>query len=52
MSNYSIALFLYVVGALGFFVVLGVEWIGLSQIRGATLPEEVRAILGMVKSAD
>ena len=52
MSNYSIALFLHIVGALGFFVVLGLEWIGLSQIRRAILPEEVRAILGVVKRAD
>src|SRR5512138_2617947 len=52
MINYSIALFLHVVGALGFFVVQGVEWIGLSQIRRARLPEEARAILGAVKSAD
>jgi hypothetical protein len=52
MSDYSIALFLHVVGALGFFVVLGLEWIGLSQIRRASLAEETRAILGMVKSAD
>jgi hypothetical protein len=52
MSNYSIALFLHVVGALGFFVVQGVEWIGLSQVRRTRLPEEARAILGMVKSAD
>jgi hypothetical protein len=33
-------------------VVLGLEWIGLSQIRSARLPEEARAILGTVKSAD
>jgi hypothetical protein len=52
MSNYSIALFLHIVGALGFFVVQGVEWIGLSQLRRARLPEEARAILGTVKSAD
>ncbi len=52
MSNYSIALFLHIVGALGFFVVQGVEWIGLSQVRRAGLPEEVRAILGLVKRAD
>ena len=52
MSNYSIALFLHVVGALGFFVVLGLEWIGMSQLRRARLSEEARAILGMVKSAD
>lgn len=52
MSNYSIALFLHIAGALGFFVVLGLEWIGLSQVRRARLPDEARAILGMVKSAD
>ena len=52
MSNYVIALFLHIVGALGFFVVQGGEWIGLSQIRHARLPEEARAILRTVKSAD
>ena len=52
MSDYSIALFLHVVGALGFFVVLGLEWIGLSQLRRARLAEEARAISGTVKSAD
>jgi hypothetical protein len=52
MNTYSIALFLHISGALGFFVVLCLEWIGLSQIRSARLPEEARAILGTVKSAD
>jgi hypothetical protein len=52
MSNYSIALFLHVVGALGFFLVLGLEWIGLSQLRRARLSEEASAILATVKSAD
>jgi hypothetical protein len=45
-------LFLHIVGALGFFVVLGLEWIGLSQIRSARLPEEVHAIMGIVKSTN
>jgi hypothetical protein len=49
MSNYSIALFLHIVGALGFFVVQGVEWIGLSQLRSAVLPEEAHAIIGVIK---
>ena len=31
--GYSIALFVHIVGALGFFVALGLEWTGLSQIR-------------------
>ncbi len=52
MSSYSIALFLHVVGALGFSVVLGFEWIGLSQLRKALLPEEVRTILRIIKTTD
>ncbi len=51
MSNYSIALFLHIVGALGFFAALGLEWSGLWQIRSATLPEQVRAWMGIFKSA-
>jgi hypothetical protein len=41
MSYYSIALFLHIVGALGFFVALGVEWISLRHLRGATTAEQV-----------
>jgi hypothetical protein len=52
MSNYSIVLFLHIVGAFGFFIVLGLEWIGLSRIRSAILPEEARAILGVVNSTN
>jgi hypothetical protein len=52
MSNYAIALFLHIVGALGVAVALGLEWIGLSQIRRAIVPEEIRAILGVVKSTN
>ena len=52
MSIYSIALFLHIVGALVFFLVLGLEWIGLSQIRSAIVPEEVHAIVGIVKSTN
>jgi hypothetical protein len=52
MNNYSIALFLHIVGALGVSVALGLEWIGLSQIRKAIVPEEIRAILGVVKSTN
>ena len=33
MNAYSIALFLHIVGALGFFVALGLEWTGLWQIE-------------------
>ncbi len=52
MNAFSIALFLHIVGALGVSVALGLEWIGLSQIRRATVPEEVRAILKVVKSTN
>ena len=51
MNDYSITLFLHIVGALGFFVALGLEWTGLLQIRSATLPEQVRAWMGILKSA-
>jgi hypothetical protein len=35
VNNYSITLFLHIVGALGLFVALGMEWTGLSQIQSA-----------------
>ena len=41
MSYYSIALFVHIVGALGFFVALGVEWISVRQLRRATTTEQV-----------
>jgi hypothetical protein len=50
MNSYSIALFLHIVGALGFFVALGLEWTGLSQIRSALTLEGVRAWMGVLKS--
>lgn len=42
MNNYSIALFLHIVSALGFFVTLGLEWTSLRHLRGATTTEQVR----------
>lgn len=50
MSIFSIALFLHIVGALGVSMALGLEWLGLSQIRKTTVPDEIRAILKVVKS--
>jgi ribose/xylose/arabinose/galactoside ABC-type transport system permease subunit len=50
MNDYSIALFLHIVGALGFFVALGLEWTGLSQIRSAMTLEQVRAWMGILKN--
>jgi len=45
----SIALFLHIVGALGFSVALGLEWTGLSQIRSAKATEQVLAWMGILK---
>ena len=42
MNDYSIALFLHVVGALGFFVALGLEWTSLRRLRRATTVEQIR----------
>jgi hypothetical protein len=50
MNIYSIALFLHIVGALGLFVALGLEWTGLWQIRSAKTLEQVRAWMGILKS--
>lgn len=50
MNTYSIALFLHIVGALGFFVALGLEWTGLSQLRIAMTIEQVRAWMGILKN--
>jgi hypothetical protein len=50
MSSYSIALFLHIVGALGIFVSLGLEWTGLWQIRGAFSVDQVRGWMGILKS--
>ena len=35
----------------GVFVALGLEWTGLRQIRSATLPEQVRDRIGILRSA-
>jgi protein-S-isoprenylcysteine O-methyltransferase Ste14 len=51
MNNYSIALFLHITGAMGLFAVLAIEWLGLWQIRSAVSPEQVRAWMGILKSA-
>lgn len=50
MSAESIILFLHIVGAIGIFIALGLEWTGLSQLRSAQAPEQVRVWMGMLKS--
>jgi hypothetical protein len=42
MSLYSIAVFLHVVGALGIFAAIGLEWAGLTNLRRATDIAQVR----------
>ncbi len=49
MNVYPIALFLHVVGALGFFITLGLEWTSLRQIRGAVTTEQIREALRVYK---
>ena len=44
---YSIALFLHVLGALGMFVGLGIEWTSLRNLPHATTSREARAWLGL-----
>ena len=50
MNSNSIALFLHIVGALGFFVALGLEWTSLREIQGSAFPEQVRVWMGIMKS--
>ena len=50
MNAYSIALFLHIVGAVGIFVALGLEWTGLWQIRSATTPQQVGGWMRILKS--
>lgn len=50
MNANSIALFLHIVGTLGFFVALGLEWTGLWQIRSAMTLPQVGAWMRTLKS--
>ena|SRR5579859_3399843 len=42
MNNYSIALFFHIVGVLGYFVALGLEWTSLHRLRQATTTAQAR----------
>jgi hypothetical protein len=42
MSVYSIAVFLHIVGALGIFAAIGLEWAGLANLRRASGTTQVR----------
>ncbi len=50
MNAESIILFLHIVGALGIFVALGLEWTGLGHLRNAQASEQARVWMGMLKS--
>ena len=47
ISIYSVALFLHIVGALGLFVALGLEWTSLSYLRRAATVEQAREWLSI-----
>ena len=42
---YSLALFVHILGALGLFVALGLEWTGLRQLRRATTGAQARELV-------
>jgi hypothetical protein len=42
MSHYPISLYLHIVGALGFFAALGLEWTSVRQLRRATTISQIR----------
>ncbi len=50
MSINDIALFLHVVGALGLFIALGIEWLALSKLRQGRTIEEARLWSGVSES--
>jgi len=47
MNDYAIGLFVHIVGALGLFVALGLEWTSLLLRRRATTTEQVRERMGL-----
>ena len=49
MTPYTIVLFAHVVGALGLFAALALEWTSLRRLRGATTTEQAREWLGAVR---
>jgi hypothetical protein len=50
MSPYAIALFLHVVGALGLFAGLALEWLLVTRLRGATTGEGAREWMRLFSS--
>lgn len=55
MNAYLLSRYLHVVGALGLFVALGLDWAGLAQLRRARTAEQVREwarVLGWLRWLD
>jgi ABC-type multidrug transport system fused ATPase/permease subunit len=52
MSLYAITVFLHVVGALGLFVALGLEWAGLRGVRRAVTNDHVRQWIQLLGSLE
>jgi hypothetical protein len=51
MNYYLIVKLIHIIGALGFFMVLGLEWFSLSQARNAATSEQIRERLQFSRSA-
>jgi hypothetical protein len=49
MSPYSVAVFLHVVGALGLFAALGLEWAGVRNLRGAVTTGQAREWMKLLR---
>src|SRR5438034_4340367 len=48
MTDYTIALFLHIVGALGMFVALAFEWVAWAGLRRSATVQEARGWLGLL----
>jgi uncharacterized membrane protein len=51
MNYYLIVKLIHIIGALGFFMALGLEWLSLSYARNATTSEQVQERLQISRSA-
>jgi hypothetical protein len=51
MNIYAIVLFFHVLGALGFFAAIGLEWVALFQARRALTSEQVREWLRLARAS-
>ncbi len=52
MDSSAIGIFIHVVGGIGMCVALGIEWVGLWQLRNALQLEQVRTSMSIMKSAN